>query len=79
VLEPTPVTGYASGAYEKVAAVTMACWAQAFAGIDPRRQHAATINLANLAISGRHPESGSESVVYLWNEGGQGSRSYKDG
>lgn len=79
VLEPTPVTGYASGAYEKVAAVTMACWAQAFASTDRHRQHAATINLANLAISGRHPESGTESVVYLWNEGGQGSRSYKDG
>jgi N-methylhydantoinase B len=79
VREPTPVTGYASGAYEKVAAVTMACWAQAFAGVDERRQHAATINLANLAIQGRHPESGGESVVYLWNEGGQGARSYKDG
>jgi N-methylhydantoinase B len=79
VREPTPVTGYASGAYEKVAAVTMACWAQAFADVDQRRQHAATINLANLAISGRHPESGNELVVYLWNEGGQGARSYKDG
>jgi N-methylhydantoinase B len=79
VVEPTPVTGYASGAYEKVAAVTMACWAQAFADVDPRRQHAATINLANLVISGAHPESGRESVAYLWNEGGQGARSYKDG
>ena len=79
VLPPTPVTGYASGAYEKVAAVTMACWAQAFTDVDRRRQHAATINLANLAISGRHPESGGESVAYLWNEGGQGARSYKDG
>ena len=79
VQEPTPVTGYASGAYEKVAAVVMACWAQAFADVDPRRQHAATINLANLVVSGRHPESGADSVAYLWNEGGQGSRSYKDG
>lgn len=79
VLEPTPVTGYASGAYEKVAAVTMACWAQAFAGKDSRRQHAATINLANLVVAGPNPETGSESVAYLWNEGGQGSRSYKDG
>jgi N-methylhydantoinase B len=79
VLEPTPVTGYASGAYEKVAAVTMACWAQAFQEVDTRRQHAATINLANLVISGRHPESGSDAVAYLWNEGGQGARSYKDG
>jgi N-methylhydantoinase B len=79
VLAPTPVTGYASGAYEKVAAVTMACWAQAFTDVDPRRQHAATINLANLVISGRHPESAGEAVAYLWNEGGQGARSYKDG
>jgi N-methylhydantoinase B len=79
VLPPTPVTGYASGAYEKVAAVTMACWAQAFTDVDPRRQHAATINLANLVISGRHPESHGEAVAYLWNEGGQGARSYKDG
>lgn len=79
VQEPTPVTGYASGAYEKVAAVVMACWAQAFTDVDRRRQHAATINLANLVVSGRHPESGRDSVAYLWNEGGQGARSYKDG
>ena len=26
ILEPTPASGYACGAYEKVAAVTMACW-----------------------------------------------------
>ena len=31
IQEPTPASGYASGAYEKVAAVTMACWAAAFA------------------------------------------------
>lgn len=79
VIEPTPVTGYASGAYEKVAAITMACWAQAFTDVDPRRQHAATINLANLVVSGSHPDSGAPSVAYLWNEGGQGARSYKDG
>jgi N-methylhydantoinase B len=79
VLRPTPVTGYAAGAYEKVCAITMACWAQAFATVDPKRQHAATVNLANLVVSGRHPESGDDSVCYLWNEGGQGSRSYKDG
>ncbi|MEA2495867.1 MAG: N-methylhydantoinase [Thermoleophilaceae bacterium] len=79
VQEPTPVTGYASGAYEKVAAIVMACWAQAFTDVDTRRQHAATINLANLVISGKHPQSGGDSVAYLWNEGGQGARSYKDG
>jgi N-methylhydantoinase B len=79
VQEPTPVTGYASGAYEKVAAITMACWAQAFDTVDPRRQHAATINLANLVVSGTSPDTGASGVAYLWNEGGQGARSYKDG
>ena len=79
VLPPTPVLGFASGAYEKVAAAVMACWAQAFATVDPTRMHAATVNLANLALSGDHPETGVPFVSYLWNEGGQGARSYKDG
>ena len=79
VLPPTPVLGFASGAYEKVAAAVMACWAQAFATVDPSRMHAATVNLANLALSGNHPETGVPFVSYLWNEGGQGARSYKDG
>ena len=79
VLPPTPVLGFASGAYEKVAAAVMACWAQAFATVDPTRMHAATVNLANLALSGNHPETGVPFVSYLWNEGGQGARSYKDG
>jgi N-methylhydantoinase B len=79
ILEPTPASGYASGAYEKVAAVTMACWANAFSSIDPRRMYAAGINLANLCIGGIHPKTGKQFVNYLWNEGGQGARSYKDG
>lgn len=79
IQEPTPASGYACGAYEKVAAVTMACWAQAFATVDPRRVHAAGINLANLCIGGVHPRTGKQFVNYLWNEGGQGARSYKDG
>lgn len=77
--EPTPASGYACGAYEKVAAVTMACWAKAFAVVDPRRMYAAGINLANLCIGGVHPKTGKHYVNYLWNEGGQGARSYKDG
>ncbi len=79
VLEPTPVLGFASGAYEKVAAATMACWAQAFASVDSTCMHAATVNLANLALSGDHPDTGQPFVSYLWNEGGQGARSFKDG
>jgi N-methylhydantoinase B len=79
ILEPTPVSGYACGAYEKVAAVTMACWARAFSSVEPRRMYAAGINLANLCIGGVHPKTGRPFVNYLWNEGGQGARSYKDG
>jgi N-methylhydantoinase B len=79
IQEPTPVSGYACGAYEKVAAVTMACWAQAFASVNPRFMYAAGINLANLCIGGVHPKTGRSFVNYLWNEGGQGARSYKDG
>lgn len=77
--EPTPASGYASGAYEKVAAVTMACWANAFSTVNPHRMYAAGINLANLCIGGIHPKTGKQFVNYLWNEGGQGARSYKDG
>ncbi len=79
IQEPTPASGYASGAYEKVAAVTMACWANAFSTVNPKRMYAAGINLANLCIGGVHPKTGKQYVNYLWNEGGQGARSYKDG
>ena len=57
--EPTPASGYASGAYEKVAAVTMACWAAAFQDVEPKRMYAAGINLANLCIGGVHPRPAS--------------------
>jgi N-methylhydantoinase B len=79
VQEPTPVTGYCSGAYEKVDAVTMACWAQAFQHVDPRRVHAATVNLQNVVTGGIHPKTGNGFVSYLWLEGGQGARTYADG
>jgi N-methylhydantoinase B len=76
---PTPVTGYCSGAYEKVDAVTMACWGQALQHIDPRRVHATTVNLQNVVTGGIHPKTGVPFVSYLWLEGGQGARTYKDG
>jgi N-methylhydantoinase B len=57
----------------------MACWANAFSTVNPHRMYAAGINLANLCIGGIHPKTGKQFVNYLWNEGGQGARSYKDG
>ncbi|MCE3267149.1 MAG: methylhydantoinase [Solirubrobacterales bacterium] len=79
VQEPTPVTGYCSGAYEKVDAVTMACWGQALQDVDPRRIHAATVNLQNFCTGGIHPKTGAGFVSYMWLEGGQGARAYADG
>jgi N-methylhydantoinase B len=79
VQEPTPVTGYCSGAYEKVDAVTMACWSQPLQHVDPRRVHAATVNLQNVVTGGIHPRTGNAFVSYLWLEGGQGARTYADG
>jgi N-methylhydantoinase B len=79
VQEPTPVTGYCSGAYEKVDAVAMACWGQALQHVDPRRVHAATVNLQNVVTGGYHPKTGVPFVSYLWLEGGQGARTYADG
>jgi len=79
VQEPTPVTGYCSGAYEKVDAITMACWGQALQEVDPRRVHAATVNLQNFCTGGIHPKTGQPFVSYMWLEGGQGARTYADG
>jgi N-methylhydantoinase B len=79
VKEPTPVTGYCSGAYEKVDAVTMCCWGQALQRVDPTRVHAATVNLQNFCTGGIHPKTGLPFVSYLWLEGGQGARAYADG
>jgi N-methylhydantoinase B len=79
VEEPTPVTGYCSGAYEKVDATIMACWGQALQRVDPRRVHAATVNLQNFCTGGVHPKTEQPFVSYLWLEGGQGARAYADG
>jgi N-methylhydantoinase B len=79
VQEPTPVTGYCSGSFEKADAIAMACWAQALQHVDPRRVHAATVNLQNVVTGGIHPKTGRGFVSYLWLEGGQGARTYADG
>lgn len=76
---PTPITGYCSGAFEKVDAVAMGCWGQAMVEVDASRVHAGTVNLANVCTSGVHPERGDRFVSYLWQEGGQGARTFADG
>jgi N-methylhydantoinase B len=79
VEEPTPVTGYCSGAYEKVLASTMGCWAQVFAQVKPEKINAFAVNLMNVSTGGWHPKKKRHFVSYLWMDGGLGARSYKDG
>ncbi len=79
VVRPTPVAGYCAGAYEKVDAAMMGAWCQVWAKVDPTRVHAGTVNLQNCVTGGIHPKTGNTYVSYLWLEGGQGARSYKDG
>jgi N-methylhydantoinase B len=79
VQEPTPITGYCSGAYEKVDFATMACWGQALVDIDRSRIHAGTTNLANVVTGGIHPKTNRPFVSYLWLEGGQGANPERDG
>ena len=79
VQAPTPITGYCSGAYEKVEAVTMGCWAEAFAQTEPERVVAGHVNLANLIIGGINPDDGRMTVTYYGLEGGHGASMNKDG
>ena len=74
-----PERGYCAGAYEKVDASVMACWAQAFAAVDRAAVYAGTVNLQNCCVGGIHPETKLPYVSYIWIEGGQGARADSDG
>jgi N-methylhydantoinase B len=79
VLPPTPQTGYCCGAYEKVDAITTGCWSKATISVNPTYVVCATINLEDVVTAGYHPKTGVPFVSYLWLEGGQGARTWKDG
>jgi len=76
---PKPVTGYCSGAYEKVLWATMGAWAKLICNVKPERINAGAVNLMNVCTAGWHPKKKRDFVSYLWMEGGLGARSYKDG
>jgi N-methylhydantoinase B len=78
VIRPSPVGAYCSGVYEKVEAAIMGCWAQVVANVNPTRILAGTANLHNCVIAGRNSNK-SNYVAYMWLEGGQGARAFKDG
>lgn len=79
IKRPTPSAAYCAGAYEKVDASVMACWAQAFASVDRKRIYAGTVNLQNCCVGGVHPETNLPYVSYIWIEGGQGATADSDG
>jgi len=80
VQEPTPQSGYCSGAYEKVLGACLGCWNNVFAKAKmPEKIHCPFVNLENVCIGGIHPETGREYVAYLWLEGGGGASGVKDG
>jgi N-methylhydantoinase B len=80
IQEPTPQSGYCSGAYEKVLGATLGCWNKVFARAKrPEKIHAPFVNLENVCIGGIHPETRREYVAYLWLEGGGGATGVKDG
>jgi N-methylhydantoinase B len=79
VEEPAPISGYCSGAYEKVLGSAMGCWARAFALTKPERVNAFAENLLNIVTGGIHPKKKRQYVSYIWVEGGLGARAYKDG
>lgn len=79
VVRPTPTAGYCAGAYEKVDACVMGCWAQVFAGIDDERLYAGSVNLQNICLGGKSSEADVDYVSYTWVEGGQGALVGQDG
>ena len=80
VEEPTPQSGYCSGAYEKVLGATLGCWNKVFAEANiPAKIHSPFVNLENVCIGGIHPKTGRSYVAYMWLEGGGGASGAKDG
>jgi N-methylhydantoinase B len=80
VLEPTPQSGYCSGAYEKVLGASLGSWNKVFAKAKtPKKMHCPFVNLENVCIGGIHPETRREYVAYLWLEGGGGASGTSDG
>ncbi len=79
VLEPAPTTGYASGAFDKVEAVTIACLAGPMGKVQPWRVYPAAVSLTNLCMGGFNPRTKKQFVQYTYAVGGENARTFKDG
>jgi N-methylhydantoinase B len=79
VLFPCPTTGYCSGAFDKIEAVTIGCLAGVMAKDQPWRVYPAGVSLQNLCMGGYNPRTKKEFVQYTFNVGGENARTFKDG
>ncbi|MCC6945060.1 MAG: hydantoinase B/oxoprolinase family protein [Thermomicrobiales bacterium] len=72
---PSPVSGAASGGFEKVIACTLGALGQ----LVPEKQVGSTYNLINVTLGGIDPRFNKPYVMYMWNEGGFGGGPNMDG
>lgn len=79
VLEPAPTTGYCSGAFDKVEAITIACLAGPLGKVQPWRVYPAAVSLTNLCMGGFNPRTKKNFVQYTYAVGGENARTFKDG
>ena len=79
VVEPAPTTGYCSGAFDKVEAVTIACLAGLMSTVQPWRVYPAAVSLTNLCMGGFNPRTKKSFVQYTYAVGGENARVFKDG
>jgi len=76
---PCGTTGYCSGAFDKIEAVTIGCLGQALASTKPWRVYPAAVSLTNLCLGGTNPRTGRSFVQYTYAVGGENARTFKDG
>ncbi|MDH3232592.1 MAG: hydantoinase B/oxoprolinase family protein [Alphaproteobacteria bacterium] len=79
VVWPAPTTGYCSGAFDKVEAVTIGCLAGVMAKDQPWRVYPASVSLTNLCMGGFNPRTKKDYIQYTWAVGGENARTFKDG
>ena len=69
---PAPTTGYCSGAFDKVEAVTIGCLAGPMGKVQPWRVYPASVSLTNLCMGGFNPRTKKPFVQYTYARGGFG-------
>ena len=79
VVYPSATTGYCSGAFDKVEAITIALMSQMLAKTAPWRVYPGSCSLTNLCVGGYNPRTRKDFVQYTFSVGGENARTFKDG